>query len=119
MTNYKIFLENADASTITSFLKNDIGNGSMKDGLIKLISNSNALDDTLKQNKNKNIVIGILGTIIIGLVAYIGTDKTKKKKEKKSIDRKEIIEKIENLSEKEIEDIVKEAIKDENSNDNQ
>lgn len=116
MTDYIKILNNADASQITSFLKNDIGNGSMKDGLIKLISNSNMLDYMTKQNKNKNIVIGILGTITAGLVAYIGIDKIKKKKEVKLDDKKEIIEKIEKLSESEIENIVKEVIEDENDN---
>lgn len=112
MSDFKEKLNRADAPQMTNFLKNEIGNGSMKDGLRKLLDDSDRVADLEVSNKDKDKGLVALGGLLIVALGKLGFDEYKKKKQKKleKEKREMAIKEIEKLSEKEIEDIVTEAL---------
>lgn len=115
MSDFKEKINSADASQITSFLKNEIGNGSMKNGLRKLLDDSDRVIDLEISNSNKNKLLVAIGSLLIAALGKLGFEEYKKKKQKKfdKEKKKEIIEKVKNLSEEEVENIVTEALQNE------
>lgn len=120
MSYHKELIENANAPEITSFLKNEVGNGNMKNGLIKLLNDSDHLADVELSNSNKTKGLYALGTLVVLLASKLGYDEYKKKKQLKieKENKKEIIEKVEELSEQEAEDIITEALEKEEEEQN-